>query len=208
MNHPIVVIDDHPAVRMAVCRILESEGFEIIGQADNGVDGLSLLEQLQPCTVILDIGIPGIDGLTVINQILSQKWTVKIVVLTGMESGHMATRCVQSGAHGFVSKQSELFELVNAVRAVQANYNYFPSQFPIVQTAYNEIGERKMLEKLSTRELRVLQQLVQGLSNKEIADRMLLSTKTVSTYKTRLLKKLKVGTVLDLYVLAQRHALT
>lgn len=207
MSHHIVLVDDHPAVRMAVAHLLEADGLSVVAQTDNGADALRLLEALQPCTVILDIGIPGIDGLTVINRIVARHWAVKIIVLTGQEPGHMASRCLQSGAHGFVNKQSELCEVVNAVRAVHANYSYFPSQTCCTLTGIHNGEEESKLEKLSTRELRVLQQLAQGLSNKEIADRMLLSSKTVSTYKTRLLHKLNVKSVLDLFVIAKRNRL-
>ncbi|MDY7536394.1 response regulator transcription factor [Pseudomonas sp. Bout1] len=208
MAHQILLVDDHPAVRMAVAHLLEAEGLHVAAQTDNGVDALRLLETLQPCTVILDIGIPGIDGLTVINRIVARNWAVKIIVLTGLEPGHMASRCLQSGAHGFVNKQSDLCELVNAVRAVHANYSYFPSQTCCSVGRVTGGEEQKKLESLSTRELRVLQHLAQGLSNKEIADRMLLSGKTISTYKSRLLYKLNATSVVELFVIAKRNNLT
>lgn len=208
MSHQIILVDDHPAIRMAVAHLLEAEGLHVVAQTDNGADALRLLERLQPCTVILDIGIPGIDGLTVINRIVAHNWAVKIIVLTGLEPAHLASRCLQSGAHGFVNKQSDLCEVVNAVRAVQANYSYFPSETCCSVGSAPGGEEQKKLESLSIRELRVLQQLVQGLSNKEIADRMLLSGKTISTYKARLLHKLNATSVVELFVIAKRNNLT
>lgn len=208
MAHQILLVDDHPAVRMAVAHLLEAEGLHVAAQTDNGLDALRVLETLQPCTVILDIGIPGIDGLTVINRIVARKWAVKIIVLTGMEPGHMASRCLQIGAHGFVNKQSDLCELVNAVRAVQANYSYFPSQTCCSVGGVAGGEEQKKLESLSIRELRVLQHLAQGMSNKEIAGRMLLSGKTISTYKSRLLHKLNATSIVELFVIAKRNKLT
>ncbi|WP_438866552.1 response regulator [Pseudomonas sp. L1(2025)] len=207
MTDPILVVDDHPAVRMAVRHLLAIEGMEVVAEADNGADALRLLETHQPCTVILDLGMPGIDGLSVINRIVARKLAVKIIVLTGQEATHMATRCMQSGAHGFVNKQSDLGELVNAVKAVQANYNFFPMHPPCAQLDLNENDEQTLLNRLTTREIRVLLQLVEGLKNKEIAKRMMLSDKTISTYKVRLLNKLRVATVMDLFILAKRNGL-
>ncbi|EIK71303.1 DNA-binding response regulator, LuxR family [Pseudomonas synxantha BG33R] len=208
MAHQILIVDDHPTVRMAIAHLLKAEGLHVAAQTDNGVDALRLLATLQPCTVILDIGIPGIDVYTVINRILARKWMVKIIVLTGLEPGHIASRCLQMGAHGFVNKQSDLRELVNAARAVNANYSYFPSQTCSSAGGITGGEEQKKLETLSNRGLRILQHLAQGMSNKEIADRMLLSGETISTYKRRLLQKPNATSTVKLFVIAKRNNLT
>lgn len=208
MNYKALIIDDHPAVRMAVRLILEDDGYNVVGEADDGEDALDKIDQLQPHLIILDIGLPKIDGLTIISQLSRQLSPVKIIVLTALESDHMAVRCMEIGAHGFVNKNKNLCELTNATRAIRSGYSYFPNRAltSIRPGAINTDYER--LKSLSNRELRILQQLVQGLSNKQIAERMMLSSKTISTYKTRLLLKLNSSSLLDLYELAKRNGLT
>ncbi|MGF6401535.1 two-component system response regulator EvgA [Pseudomonas frederiksbergensis] len=208
MNNQVVIVDDHPAIRMTVRFLLEGEGYQIVGEAENGADALNLIPELQPGTLILDIGLPKIDGLTVISRLATLRIPVKIIVLTAQESDHIAIRCMKAGAHGFVNKQDDLCELINAIRAVSSGYSYFPERaFCLTRCDGSQDGEEELLKALSTRELRVLQQLAQGLSNKQIAERMLLSSKTISTYKTRLLVKLNASTLLDLYDLAKRNGL-
>lgn len=207
MNNRILIVDDHPAVRMTIRLLLASEGFDIIAETGNGADALYLVEQFRPSTVILDIGVPAVDGLTVLSQVVAKPLPVKIIVLTGQSPSHLAARCRQMGAHGFVSKQDELSELVHAVRAVRTNEEYFPHLSCLPCRPGSGAQEAELLEQLSIREFRVMQQLVQGMSNKEIADCMLLNSKTVSTYKKRLLLKLNVNSLVELYALAKRNDL-
>lgn len=207
MNNRIVIVDDHPAVRMAIQLLLASEGFDVVAETGDGADALKLVEMLGPLTMVLDIGIPTVDGLTVISKVVVQHLPVKIVVLTGLSSSHLAERCRQIGAHGFVSKQEQLSELVRAVRAVRANEEYFPFLSYLPRRRDGAAQENELFERLSIREFRVMQQLVQGMSNKEIANCMLLSSKTISTYKKRLLLKLNVSSLVELYALAKRNGL-
>jgi two-component system response regulator EvgA len=208
MNNQVLIVDDHPAIRMSVRFLLEQEGYQIIGEVDNGVDALQLLHELQPGTLVLDIGLPKIDGLTIINRITAQRLPVKIIVLTAQESDHIAIRCMQAGAHGFVNKQDDLCELISAIQAVKGGFSYFPDRtFPLLRRDCSREADETLLNSLSARELKVLQQLTLGMSNKQIAERMNLSSKTISTYKTRLLIKLNASNLLDLYELARRNGL-
>lgn len=208
MNNQVVIVDDHPLVRMTVRFLLESEGYKVVGETENGADALNLIRDLQPGIVILDIGLPKIDGLTVISRLTALHLPVRIIVLTAQASNHVAIRCMEAGAYGFVTKADDLCELVNAIRAVSSGYSYFPDRaFCLTRRDSDKDRDEDLLRTLSSRELAVLQQLAQGLSNKQIAERMLLSSKTISTYKTRLLFKLNASTLLDLYDLAKRNGL-
>ncbi|WP_409319252.1 response regulator [Pseudomonas sp. KCJK9016] len=205
MNNRVLIVDDHPALRMAISLLLASEGFDVVAETDNGADALKLTWELAPSTLILDIGIPVVDGLRVISELVRKRLPVKIIVLTGLAQNQLAERCRRLGAHGFVSKQSELSELVNAIRAVRANEAYFPGLAAAGNAPDVVVTEYCLLARLSMREFRIMQHLVQGMSNKQIAEAMLLNSKTVSTYKTRLLYKLNLGSVVDLYAFAQRN---
>ncbi|AAG06433.1 MULTISPECIES: response regulator transcription factor [Pseudomonas] len=203
----ILIVDDHPVIRMAMKMLLEAEGHQIVGDTDNGVDAISLGRELKPDLVILDIGIPRLDGLEVISRLMVLALPLKILVLTGQSASLFALRSMQAGAAGFVCKQGGLAELVTAVNAVASGYSYFPSSAmrPVQQGAYSDDVE--LLGRLSDREVSVLQYLSQGYSNKQISEQMFISNKTVSTYKARLLLKLNAGSLVDLIEFAKRNTL-
>ena len=203
----ILIVDDHPVIRMAMKMLLEAEGHQIVGDTDNGVDAISLGRELKPDLVILDIGIPRLDGLEVISRLMVLALPLKILVLTGQSASLFALRSMQAGAAGFVCKQGGLAELVTSVNAVASGYSYFPSSAmrPVQQGAYSDDVE--LLGRLSDREVSVLQYLSQGYSNKQISEQMFISNKTVSTYKARLLLKLNAGSLVDLIEFAKRNTL-
>ena len=203
----ILIVDDHPVIRMAMKMLREAEGHQIVGDTDNGVDAISLGRELKPDLVILDIGIPRLDGLEVISRLMVLALPLKILVLTGQSASLFALRSMQAGAAGFVCKQGGLAELVTAVNAVASGYSYFPSSAmrPVQQGAYSDDVE--LLGRLSDREVSVLQYLSQGYSNKQISEQMFISNKTVSTYKARLLLKLNAGSLVDLIEFAKRNTL-
>ncbi len=203
----ILIVDDHPVIRMAMKMLLEAEGHQIVGDTDNGVDAISLGRELKPDLVILDFGIPRLDGIEVISRLMVLALPLKILVLTGQSASLFALRSMQAGAAGFVCKQGGLAELVTAVNAVASGYSYFPSSAmrPVQQGAYSDDVE--LLGRLSDREVSVLQYLSQGYSNKQISEQMFISNKTVSTYKARLLLKLNAGSLVDLIEFAKRNTL-
>ncbi|MDV5247105.1 MULTISPECIES: response regulator transcription factor [Shewanella] len=208
MKKKILIVDDHPVVILALKIILEQNNFNIIGETNNGVDALRLIKELSPDAVILDIGIPQLDGLEVIDRSRRLNNNPPILVLTAQPSKHFVSRCIQAGASGFVSKQKDLTEVTGALKAILSGHSYFPILANSNVISKSSQDEAELIKKLSTREMVVLQQLATGLSNKEIADRMLLSNKTISTYKTRLLEKLNAKTLVDIIEIAKRHNLS
>lgn len=204
----VLIVDDHPVIRLAVRMLMERHGYEVVAETDNGVDALQLTREHLPDIVVLDIGIPKLDGLEVIARMTLASPGSKVLVLTSQAPGHFSMRCMQAGAAGYVCKQQELTELLSAIKAVLSGYSYFPNQaLHKTRGSLNNGSEVEMVERLSAREMMVLQQLARGKSNKDIADSMFLSNKTVSTYKTRLLLKLNARSLVDLIELAQRHGL-
>lgn len=204
----VFIIDDHPVIRMAIRMLLENENYEIVGETDNGVDAMQMVRECMPDLIILDISIPKLDGLEVLSRFNAMNLPAKILVLTAQAPSLFAIRCMQSGAAGYVCKQEDLTELVSSVKAVLSGYNYFPSQ--ALATATPQVGDPNELERfklVNDRELMVLQLFAQGRTNKEIAKGMFLSNKTVSTYKTRLMQKLKAKTLVELIEMAKRNAL-
>lgn len=201
----IIIIDDHPVVVMALKAMLEQNNYQVTATTDNGVDALRLIKEKQPSAIILDIGIPKLDGLEVICRLSHLPNPPKVLVLTAQPSDYYVGRCIQAGASGFVSKKEELSAVIAALKAITAGYAFFPNQLNFNRSQGNKVDEKVGLKKLSGREMSVFQMLVTGLSNKEIADRMLLSNKTISTYKARIFEKLHVKTLVDLIEIAKQN---
>lgn len=204
----VFIIDDHPVIRLAVRMLLEHEGYEVVGETDNGVDAMQMVRECLPDLIILDIGIPKLDGLEVLARFNAMSIPLKTLVLTAQSPTLFAIRCMQSGASGYVGKQEDFTELLSAIKAVLAGYNYFPSQaLNTLNTETFSAPDIELLKSINDRELMVLQLFAQGRTNKEIATGMFLSNKTVSTYKQRLMQKLNAETLVELIELAKRNAL-
>ena len=205
----VLIVDDHPVIRMAVTVLMKQLGHEVIAESDNGVEAVQLARELEPDLVILDVGIPKLDGLEVIKRIHAFKSPIRILVLTSQPVTQFAVRCLTAGALGFVAKGGKLDELEYAVKAVLAGYKHIPRELnDPLQLYHAEFTETKQLGMLSNREIAVLGMLARGMTNKEIADDLLLSNKTISTYKSRLMEKLNVTTTLEIIEFAKRNKLS
>ncbi|MDR6165566.1 DNA-binding response regulator [Pseudomonas sp. S10E 269] len=208
MAYRVLIVDDHPFIRMAVRSLLDQHGYEVIADASNGVDAVSLIRQYVPDLVLLDITMPKLDGIAVINRIRTLKLPTKVIVLTSLASDYYALRCIKAGACGFISKSDDLDLLCEVMKVVMKGLVYYPESVN-VSTRKSDLMAREMelIASLSDRELSVLLQLSRGMSNKDIAENIMLSSKTVSCYKARLIAKLNVKSVVDLADLARRNSL-
>jgi len=206
--YKVLVVDDHPFIRTALRTLVSEEGYEVVGEADNGVDAISQVRQLTPDLVLLDITMPRLDGIAVIERIRALEVNTRIIVLTSLSSEHYAARCISAGASGFISKTDELSVLAQAMKTVMKGYVYYPETVvAFSRKRALAVDEAQLIASLSNRELSVFQQLSRGMSNKDIAQNILLSSKTVSCYKARLLAKLNVKSVVDLADIARRNNL-
>lgn len=201
----VFIIDDHPVIRLAIRMLLEHEGYKVVGETDNGCDAIQMVRECLPDLIILDISIPKLDGLEVLCRFNAMNASMKTLVLTAQSPTLFATRCMRSGADGYVCKEGDLSELLSAIRAVLSGYNYFPSQ--ALNAAGIDSKELELFKAVNDRELMVLQLFAQGRTNKEIAKGMFLSNKTVSTYKKRLMQKLQAKSLAELIEMAKRNAL-
>lgn len=204
----VFIIDDHPVIRLAIRMLLEHEGYKVVGETDNGVDAIQMVRECMPDLIILDIGIPRLDGLELLSRFGAISASLKTLILTAQSPVLFANRCMHAGACGYVCKQEDLSELISAIKAVLCGYNYFPSQaLRAVHEDKSVTSELALFKLLNDRELMALQLFVQGRTNKEIAAGMFLSGKTVSTYKQTIMKKLNARSMAELVVLAKRYAL-
>ena len=203
----VFIIDDHPVIRLAIRMLLEHEGYKVVGETDNGCDAIQMVRECLPDLIILDISIPKLDGLEVLCRFNAMNTQMKTLILTAQSPTLFATRCMRSGADGYVCKEGDLSELLSAIRAVLSGYNYFPSQALNAGATDANSQELELFKSVNDRELMVLQLFAQGRTNKEIAKGMFLSNKTVSTYKKRLMQKLKAKSLVELIEMAKRNAL-
>lgn len=203
----ILVVDDHPAIRMAVNILLQQDDHHIVAEVDNGVDAVSMARKHQPDIVVLDIGIPRLDGIEVIKRLKEMDADIKVVILSAQATHHIMVRCLQAGANGFISKLDDLSLLKTVLVKIGKGQLYFPRDVIAGAKNAHEVDRKDLLSALSDREMSVLLQICQGQTNKQIAESMLLSEKTVSTYKSRLMQKLNVTTMVDLISLAKRQEL-
>ena len=203
-----VIVDDHPAIRLAVRSALESSGyFKVVGEADSGPAALSVIRTQLPALVILDLDLPKMSGLELIERLKASNPEIRVLVLSAQPESIFAARSLQAGANGFLSKSEDLQALVQADRSVLAGYSVFPST-ALTASPRPTIGAgSELIRSLSDRELTVLQYLARGLSNKEVGAALQISNKTVSSCKSRLLEKLKISTLVELVDFARAHRL-
>ncbi|MPR01005.1 response regulator transcription factor [Pseudomonas sp. MAFF 212408] len=207
MNKALIV-DDHPFIRQTVRFLLKQEGFTDIDEAGNGADAVQKAREGRPDLIILDLSIPKLGGLEVISRVKALGLPCKMLVLTASLAEFFSARCMRAGAMGFVAKTGELDELQKAIKAVMSNYSCFPS-LPSSSVRRDDLQstELQLVESLSDREVEVLRMLALGLGNNQIAEQMLLSHKTISTYKTRLKEKLRMSSVVHMAKFANRNCL-
>ncbi|MEJ6815786.1 response regulator transcription factor [Pseudomonas sp. LF-5] len=202
MSKKVLIVDDHPLICHAIRQALAPIGFESAGETADGADAVRMIESLKPDIVILDIGLEKLDGLTVLKRIRRDKLDTRVLVYTSQAKENYASRCLQAGASGFVSKNEPIGKLVKAVETIADGYIFFPKDaMPLlgnVETT-GDIGD------LTDRELQIFKLLAEGVTNSDIASRLSLSNKTVSGHKINIQSKLGVTSVIELADIARRH---
>ena len=181
---------------------------EVVGYALDGKRAVELTLEKKPDVVILDITLPGYDGLEVINILKERLPEVSVLVLTMHEEEQYIFRTIEAGAMGYLTKKSVADQLVTAIRRVYSGKRYLPED--VAEIVALKIAQGKStspLDMLSTRELQVLKRIAQGQTNKEIADAYNLSVKTIDTYRQRILKKLNLRNNADISRFAIQHNL-
>jgi two-component system invasion response regulator UvrY len=191
----VLLADDHIIVRGGLRRILEESGdMEVVAEAAEGREALQQIHQTRPDVAVVDISMPGLDGLEVISQARHYYPKLPILILTMHEEEQYVVRAIAAGANGYITKRSAPEQLVKAVRKVYAGGRYL-SDIAAESLAQHMAGGKRHtspLDTLSNREIQVLRHLALGRTVKEIAQAYNLSPNTVHTYRLRLLKKLNL----------------
>ncbi|MFP4636227.1 MAG: response regulator [Nitriliruptoraceae bacterium] len=195
MSYRVVIADDHTLVRQSVSKAARTEdGIEVVAEAADGHAALAAVEEHQPDLVVLDIALPGMDGLAVAEQLRADLPELKIVFLSMHDDDTSLQRAVGLGANGFVSKSASIDEFVEALRAVRDGGSYLSSGVASRVMQLAATRDRESDDVLTAREREILALLATGRRPGEIADELFVSVKTVKNHLTRIYHKLGVQT--------------
>jgi two-component system invasion response regulator UvrY len=205
----VLIADDHPIVREGLKQILsETDDILVVDEAANGQEVLSLAWNNTYDVVLLDISMPGRDGLEVLRELKHQKPKLPVLILSMYPEEHYAIRVLRGGAAGYLTKASAPDELISAIRKVAAGRKYISSSLAERLTyELDRDAERPVHESLSDREYQVMNMIASGKTIKEIADELCLSVKTVSTYRSRILEKMNMKNNAEIVLYAVQNKL-
>ena len=213
MKLRILLADDHEIVRRGLCALLQRhEGWEVCGEAVDGRDAVQKAKVLKPDVVIVDIGMPNLNGLDATRQLVQYDPNFRVIVLTVTDADQVIREALDAGARGFVLKSDAARDLVSAIEALQSKRMFFtPRVNELLLAGFLEKGhaisrnEPPMLPTLTAREREITQLLAEGRSSKEAASLLNLSTKTVETHRSNIMRKLNLHSVSGLVLYAVRN---
>jgi DNA-binding NarL/FixJ family response regulator len=210
----IVLADDHPLIRQGVRIVLESQqDYQVVGEADDGLAALELVERLQPDILIVDVMLPGLNGLEVTRRVQAAGLYTHVIVLSMHANESYVLDALRNGATGYVLKATPAASVVDAVRAALAGRRYLsPPLTEIAIEAYirkvdDMSAQFEGYKLLSAREREVFQLTAEGLSNAVISERLQISPRTTETHRTHIMRKLRLHSPADLVRYAIQHGI-
>ncbi|MFC1932617.1 response regulator [Chloroflexota bacterium] len=214
MSVKILLADDHTVLRDGLRLLLEAHtDINVVADVANGRDAVAKAIQLSPDVVVMDIAMPGLNGIEATRQIRKVCPSTQVIILSIYSTNEHIFQALQVGARGYLLKESAGAEVISAVRIVHAGQRYLSHTISdkvideyILQRSV--VGDKSPLARLSPREREILKFVVEGKSSPQIAEVLYLSSKTVETYRSRLMKKLDVNDVPSLVKYAIQHGLT
>lgn len=204
----VLVADDHAVLREGICALLANQAdITVVGQASNGAEAVEQAHALKPDVILMDISMPGMDGMEATRYIKAKTPEARILVLTQHEDEALIVPMLQAGAAGYIFKRAGGAELVDAIRAVQREGAYIHPR--VARALMNQVSraEGSSEPHLSEREKQVLTLIAQGLTGREIAEELSLSEKTVVAHRTSIMEKLDLHNTADLVRYAIREGL-
>ena len=197
----VLVADDHPVVRKGLQTCLARHGkLRIVGEAADGDEALRKTRELLPDVVLMDISMPGMNGLAVTEVLRKELPQIKVLILSVHHNKEYIFRVIQAGAHGYVSKEAPPEDVLRAIESVSEGEPFFSED--IARAALNEFvssgGKKEPFAQLTSREREVLVLIAEGKSNKEIADRLGIGVRTIETHRERIMRRLNIHSVAGL----------
>ena len=210
----IILVDDHAVIRQALRMLLESQlELEVVADVENGREAVQAVERLQPDVVLMDVVMPGLNGLEATRQIRRSCPATRVVMLSGFVDEDQLLDSIRSGASGYIIKKSDVSELVLAIQTVHRGNSYFSSAlsegFDLAEVLYQakRSDQRAGVDTLTSREREVLQLIAEGYTNQGIANELYISVKTVEAHKAHIMAKLHARNRTDLIRYALRKGL-
>lgn len=208
----VLVVDDHDLVRTGITRMLaDIQDLSVVGQACSGEDAISRTRELKPDVVLMDIRMPGMDGLEATRRLVQTTPNTRVIAVTACEEDPFPTRLMQAGASGYLTKGAALEEMVNAIRHVFSGGCYISApiaqQMAIKAIQPQHSNSHSPFEQLSEREMQVALMIASCQKVQDISDKLCLSPKTVNTYRYRIFDKLHINSDVELALLAARHGM-
>lgn len=205
----LIIADDHPIVREGLKQIIaDSPHFTVSDEASDGPELLDKVRNEDFDVIILDLKMPGMDGLDVLKQLKIEKPRIPVIILTVHPEAQYALRILRAGASGYLTKESVSAELVTAIRKVHRGGKYIsPGLAEKIAFALDTDSEKMLHETLSDREYQVMYMIASGKTVTEIAEEISLSVKTISTYRARILEKMNMKTNAELTRYAFQNSL-
>jgi len=214
MSFDIVVVDDHRVVRDGIRAILTRvPEFRVVGEADDGAGALHVCQETNPALVLMDISLPGVNGIEATVQLVRHFPNTKVVILSMYDDERSVMGAIRAGARGFVLKQASFGEVLNALRVVARGGTYLSSTISgrlveRLQRGSLDAAEKGPLDSLSPRELQVLRLVAEGKSSKEVATILKLEHSTIRSYRKTMMKKLGVSNLAGLIQIAVAAGVT
>ena len=191
----VLIVDDHDIVRAGIKSILEgASGVDVIGDCSSGEEALVICRELKPQVVLMDVKMPGIGGLEATKKIQRISPDIKVIVLTACGAEPIPSKCLQAGAAGYLTKDADVSEMVQAIKAACSGRRYLSPDIA-QKLALKHVADEKSspFEILSERELQVMLMITGGQKVQDISDKLCLSPKTVNSYRYRLFQKLNIS---------------
>lgn len=207
----IILVDDHKIVRQGLRNMLEQEtDLEVIGEADDGRMAVRLVRELSPQVVIMDVGMPDLNGIEATRQVLAESPGVKVIGLSMHCDRRFVMNMLKAGASGYLLKDSAFEELATAIRMVLGGKMYLSTEIAniVIKDYLQGGGDESVFSVLTPREREVLQLMAEGKSSRQIADHLVISIKTVETHRMQLMHKLQIFSVAELTKYAIREGLS
>jgi len=204
MTTRILIADDHKIVRDGLKRILAGSDIEVAAEAASGDEALALVKARDFDVAMVDMSMPGLSGIALVKRLREEKPKMKVLVLSMHGEHQYAVRALKAGASGYLTKDSAAEQLLGALRKIAAGGVHISDAAASALVSTTATAPH---ESLSDREFEVMRLLVEGLGPSEIGERLHLSVKTVSTHKTRILEKLRLGSTAELVRYALEHKL-
>lgn len=203
----ILVVDDHDLVRTGIVRILKDvKDFEVVGEVGSGEEAVEYCRKKSPDIVLMDITMPGIGGLEATRKVVRICDDAKVLCISMHKDNPFPTKIMQAGAHGFITKDAEPAEMINAIYKVNSGQKYVsPEIAQLIALGQLDGSSANPFDDLSDRELEITMMLTRGVKVTDIAKHLNISAKTVNTYRYRMFEKLKVSSDVGLTHLALRH---